>query len=287
MTATPFIKFAWLKAVWADPRITDKEFRLATAICVELTRRDGTGWLADLDALASALRGGWSRNRLNASLRRLTEFGYLVETDRVGGGRGQTARRSHNLSFPAKPQPSAVRVWAETPTASGAGLAETRTASGSNPNRQRLKPQPPAVDEVSSDQREYLPTGTPSGTPSRGVSPESGTSLGGPQAPDDDPPPKQSAKNYGETPSAADDPEPPRFCPEHPNGTRESCPPCGDYRRRHAAWEARQRYRTRAEKDARATAITTCRRCDDYGQIDLGESVVICDHTPDMDRYIA
>ncbi|WP_420812221.1 helix-turn-helix domain-containing protein [Mycobacterium kyogaense] len=86
---------------------------------------------------------------------------------------------------------------------------------------------------------------------------------------------------------SASDLEPPRFCPQHPAGTHASCPPCGDHRRRHKAWADRQRRRIRGGSQARAAAIAACLRCDEVGQIDLGETVVNCTHTPDMDRYIA
>ncbi|MCV7076710.1 hypothetical protein [Mycobacterium szulgai] len=93
------------------------------------------------------------------------------------------------------------------------------------------------------------------------------------------PTPEQSANSNG------DDPEPPRFCPRHPIGTSEKCRDCGSFRVLHEAWKEREPVRKRKEHQARAAAIKACRRCDEYGQIDLGDGVVNCNHTADMDRY--
>lgn len=40
---------------------------------------------------------------------------------------------------------------------------------------------------------------------------------------------------------AVTDSEPPRFCPEHPNGTDKRCWPCGEARKKHEAWETRHK----------------------------------------------
>lgn len=238
-----FDKFGWLKALRADPRLTDRDVRIALALCTDYSRRDGTGWAVDLDDLAAAIPSGLSRNRLKDMLQKLTEYGYLVETGRTAGGRGVVARRSHNLT---KPTLAAVRVNAETRTASKSGKSETRTASGSNLHPQRFKPAPPAVHKVPSDQHEEPPTGTSSGT-------SSGT-------------------------AAASDPEPLPFCPKHPIGTRTACRSCADHRRSHDAWQTRQHNRSRDARQARRDAIADCPDCDEFGQIDLGAAVVNCRH---------
>lgn len=255
--STTFDKFGWLKALQSDPALTDRDFRLAALIGVTYTRADGSGWAVDLDALAAQLPGGLSRRRLADALRRLMDRGYLVETGRSGGGRGVTARRSFDLRKPPTPASGvsaggALWITPETPDASGTGLPETPDASVRNPGRQRPKPLTAASKKVPSDLREAPPTGTSTGTPT------------------------------GETASAptfGDDPEPPHFCPEHPTGTRGKCPPCGDYRRRHDAWQARQHDRSRVERQARRDAIADCPDCDEYGQIDHGAAgVANCQH---------
>nr|WP_156770661.1 hypothetical protein [Mycobacterium gordonae] len=248
VTGRAFDKFGWLKALRADPRLTDRDVRMALALCTDYSRRDGTGWAVDLDDLATAIPSGLSRNRLKDMLQKLTEYGYLVETGRTAGGRGVVARRSHDL---AKPALAAVRVNDETRTASGAGNSETRTASGSNPHRWRFKPAPLAVQKVAPELHEDPPTGTSPGTPS-------GT-------------------------AAAHDPEPPRFCPNHPTGTRQNCRPCGDHRSSHEAWQARHSERSRVEAQARRDAIARCPDCDEFGQVDLGEAVANCRH-PNLPR---
>lgn len=95
-------------------------------------------------------------------------------------------------------------------------------------------------------------------------------------------PPKseQSANGIGRADlKATGDPEPSRFCPKHPAGTRGDCGPCGDYRRGHDAWKARQRERVTARGRARRAAIAACPDCDEYGQIDHGAAgVANCRH---------
>ncbi|BBX02264.1 hypothetical protein MMOR_32000 [Mycolicibacterium moriokaense] len=158
---TTFDKFGWLRALRTDHRLTDRDVRLAMAICTDWVRRDGTGWAVKLDVMADAVPNGMSRNRLKDALGRLTGLGYLVETGRTVGGRGVTAQRSHNLALPA---PVAVQVNGETCTADGAGIDETRTATGSNPHRYGFKPAPLAVSKTSPDLDENRPLGTSTGT---------------------------------------------------------------------------------------------------------------------------
>ena len=241
-----FDKFGWLKKLRADDRISDREYRLGSAICTDFTRRDGSGWMVELDALSASVPTGLSRNRLKLVLQKLIAIGYLVETDRSGsGGQRVTAKRAHDLALPI-PAPAAVQVSGNTRTAGGAGIGQTRTAGGSNLHPQRFKPAPLAVQKVASDLDETPPTGTPSGT-------STGT-------------------------GAAHDPEPARFCPRHPGGTRDNCRPCGDHRRDHDAWQERQHGRNRADGQARRDAIAACPVCDEFGQVDLGDAVATCRH---------
>lgn len=254
--STTFDKFGWLKALQSDPALTDRDFRLAALIGVTYTRADGSGWTVDLDALAARLPGGLSRRRLADALRRLIDSGYVVETGRSGGGRGVTARRSFDLRKPATPvsgvsADGALWITHETPDASGTGFVETPDASVRNPGRQRPKPLTPASKKVQSDLREAPPTGTSTGTPTGGT---------------------DRALTFG------DDSEPPRFCAEHPTGTRENCRPCGDHRRRHDAWQATQSERVSARGRARREAIHACPDCDEFGHVDLGETVAACRH---------
>ncbi|KMO82305.1 hypothetical protein MCHLDSM_01457 [Mycolicibacterium chlorophenolicum] len=252
-----FDKFGWLKALHSDTTLPDKHFRLAVVIGVTYTRADGSGWFVELDALAAALPGGLSRRRLVEALRGLEERGYLVESDRSGGGRGVTAKRWFNLRKPPTPA-SGVSVnrdlWTttETPDASGTGFGETPDASVRNPRRQRPKPLTPASHKVAFDQHERPPTGTSTGTSSGGA------------------------------PSTSDA-EPAPFCPRHPAGTQENCPRCGDHRRAHDAWEARRRSRSCDAKQARRDAIEQCPDCDEFGQVDCGNAVANCRH-PNLAR---
>lgn len=124
--------------------------------------------------------------------------------------------------------------------------SETRDASVLNPGRWRTKPGTPASEFVPPDLREPTPTGT-----STGIS-------------------------TGVAAVAHDDPEPSRYCPDHPNDTPKGCNACRYHGRQHDAWRQRQVARKRA-------AIAACDVCDEHGQIDLGDSVKTCD----CNRHIA
>jgi hypothetical protein len=105
-------KFAWIKALQSDPAVTDAAFRLGIIICVDFTRRDGTGWAVDLDDLAAKVPNGIHRGTMKRALRTLVARGYLVETGRSKGGRGQTGWRRYNLQIPGA---LALQVSEETP----------------------------------------------------------------------------------------------------------------------------------------------------------------------------
>ncbi|OBA86770.1 hypothetical protein A5642_22085 [Mycolicibacterium mucogenicum] len=134
--------------------------------------------------------------------------------------------------------------------------AETPDASVRNPGQQRPKPLTAASHEIAADQVGQPPTGI-----------STGISAGGAQV--------------------ADDPEPSRYCSDHPNGTTEPCWACGQANNEHKAWRAREPERKSAAAQKRAAARADCAFCDDDGQIDLGDSVYVCDHTTAMARFKA
>jgi hypothetical protein len=87
-----------------------------------------------------------------------------------------------------------------------------------------------------------------------------------------------------------DDPEPPRYCPRHPNGTEADCRACGRYGRKHDAWLDREPERHRKRTKAWKDAARYCSRCDpEDGRTPEGHR---CDHnggviTPEVwDAYI-
>lgn len=166
LSAAGFDKFAWLKALRTDPSFTDREVRIAMAICTDFTRRNGDGWMVELDVLAAAAPGKMTRNRLKFLLGKLTAEGYLIETARTGGGRAVTARRSHDLAMPGKPAPVQGRVYSDTRTGTEAGIQETRPSRGVNPPLQGVKPAPVQGRKVASEQQIPPPPGTSSGTSS-------------------------------------------------------------------------------------------------------------------------
>jgi general stress protein YciG len=68
------------------------------------------------------------------------------------------------------------------------------------------------------------------------------------------------------------DPEPPRYCDEHPNDTTEYCPPCIVRRKAHDAWKNRQKQREadeleqqRQKRAREAELLDACTECDEEG----------------------
>lgn len=83
----------------------------------------------------------------------------------------------------------------------------------------------------------------------------------------------------GECAVGSDDGLPPRYCPDHPNGTNRGCGPCRDARKRREAAEAQQ---AQDELDARRRhreRQANCQRCQGHNtyEDDLGR-VYKCNH---------
>jgi hypothetical protein len=125
-----FDKFSWLKALVADPALSDKEVRLAALICISKVRRDGTGWRVYLDELAAEIPGGMDSHRMRTAFQKLVRRGFLIEQERSMGGRGRRAYRWFNLSKPG----AAQHQVSEKP---GAETYETRCNSVPNPVQKR------------------------------------------------------------------------------------------------------------------------------------------------------
>lgn len=64
----------------------------------------------------------------------------------------------------------------------------------------------------------------------------------------------------GELTSVAD-PEPPRFCDEHPEDTTDPCIPCREARLAHKAWVQREKDREDLEREERKQRQENCSRC--------------------------
>lgn len=60
----------------------------------------------------------------------------------------------------------------------------------------------------------------------------------------------------------ANDPEPPRFCADHPNDTPERCIPCKRARQAHEAWEKCGPERAAKVKEQQKKALDNCPRCE-------------------------
>lgn len=255
-----FDKFTWLKALQSDARFTDKEFRLATAVCTEFTRSDGTGWAVELAVLAKRVPGELSPHRTKALLKRLCDCGYLVETWRSSGGRGQVARRAHDLSHPPKPGTQASGVFG----------GETRYTSVTNLARQRTKPSTYAARRNGPELGEGGAKGTPTGTPGGAR-----TRVRDETNPSNHPHPHPLRGPYG--PRCAehlDDPDPP------------SCTGC---KRQRLSAEARDRADADAHQ-ARLQAIradiAACDQCDRNGWIH-GDDSMRCRLHRNLDELVA
>lgn len=78
------------------------------------------------------------------------------------------------------------------------------------------------------------------------------------------------------------DQAPPRFCDNHPGGTRDRCGDCANARAFHAAWtdtqaviETVRTQQAEAERRRRRELIDACLRCDDFGRLD---DLTDCNH---------
>jgi hypothetical protein len=75
---------------------------------------------------------------------------------------------------------------------------------------------------------------------------------------------------------------PSEFCNQHLNGTERNCFACGQARRSYPERKARWDEAVKAAQAAVIqAAVDDCDICDEYGDIDLGESVLHCDHNPE------
>lgn len=79
----------------------------------------------------------------------------------------------------------------------------------------------------------------------------------------------------GDPGSAHTDSAPPRFCANHPNGTRDRCGDCANARTTFTEWQVRRSEELIAADSAaedarrrRREAIDNCRLCDDFGRLD-------------------
>lgn len=91
--------------------------------------------------------------------------------------------------------------------------------------------------------------------------------------------PSLSLVSSGGDITQGDDPEPPRFCPNHPHGTQLNCGDCKDARIAHEAWTKRDEARKKAIRDQYRELSQNCPICHGTNVIDVGENEVRkCDH---------
>jgi Helix-turn-helix domain len=75
--------------------------------------------------------------------------------------------------------------------------------------------------------------------------------------------------------SAAEQPEPDRYCPAHmPNGTRRNCRACGTAREDNQVWREQQAERRRLQAAAIRQAIADCTRCNGTGSVWVNDDTV-------------
>jgi hypothetical protein len=80
--------------------------------------------------------------------------------------------------------------------------------------------------------------------------------------PDDEPPDGLPPNHW---PADYPKPEPPRFCPRHPDDTTERCGACKETRREHDAWKARRDGWRHAKHENKCAWIAACDECDEEG----------------------
>lgn len=74
--------------------------------------------------------------------------------------------------------------------------------------------------------------------------------------------PKPNGKNLGGELTSVDDPEPPRFCVDHPEDTDRPCIPCKHARQTYQAWVDRAPQRESADKKRQQKLRVNCPRCE-------------------------
>lgn len=71
-----------------------------------------------------------------------------------------------------------------------------------------------------------------------------------------------------------DDEPPPRYCPDHPNGTPLGCLPCMHARQTREDWVREREAHAAAERSERRRALEGCQHCGGTGQIDVDENTI-------------
>jgi hypothetical protein len=91
----------------------------------------------------------------------------------------------------------------------------------------------------------------------------------------------------------ADDPEPPRYCIEHPNDTAGYCPECIPLRKEHDAWKGRRQQREddevdrqRQKKVREAQQLKDCVDCDEEGWR-YDDREIKCKHNRDSHQEVS
>lgn len=76
------------------------------------------------------------------------------------------------------------------------------------------------------------------------------------------PSPKPIVENLGGELTSVDDPEPPRFCSDHPDDTNDPCIPCRTARKVWEAWDQRDQQRQASAAEAERNERQNCPRCE-------------------------
>lgn len=147
-----FDKHGWLQAVQAhtNPKFTDRDFRIAFLVCSKFTRREGIGWVNELQKMAKEMPDTPNLERFRKSLDKLVKAGFLQETHRSVGGRGLKSSRAYNLCKPVTLQSQ---------------VSETRDPTVQNPGPYGTKPVTVQSGKNPPELGEDPPKGTSEGTP--------------------------------------------------------------------------------------------------------------------------
>lgn len=147
------------------------------------------------------------------------------------------------------------KTKAENEAKRKADAARQANYRSSKKGRGYVAPEPTASEDPEMSQRD---TGADTDTQGKDVSRRES------QRPDPDPtrPDPSMVTSGGEGTLVDDDPEPPRFCVDHPDDTTERCIPCKHARIAHREWVERGPQREAKFKEAQRLARVNCPRCE-------------------------
>jgi hypothetical protein len=229
-----FDKFAWLKAVYAESRFTSGEKAVLAHIAIFNVLTGGDTFCIRQSTLAEQC--GITRQTVGTAIRQAKHFEYLTVSRLHARGYGRHGADELKLLLPQSCNESLlhsggsdVKQTAESCKANDqSGVKQTAEWS-------KAANAPTSENNTPNSSGKQFSKNRSGGTgATREQTPASPPAV--PAVPDDHPPEIFN----GEIVDLDPDPEPPRFCRHHPDGTSQGCWLCRDAREIHDAWKQRQ-----------------------------------------------